>query len=78
MPESCNTNNTPLTLKERVRTWEFWKTLIFIVLGGTVGFLYYHFVGCSSGTCAITSNPYASIGFGAFLGYFLINRPCAC
>ena len=28
-----------------------------IIIGAVAGYLYYHFVGCSSGTCAITSKP---------------------
>lgn len=40
-----------------------------IALGAVGGFLYYYFVGCSTGTCPITSNPYISIVYGAVLGY---------
>jgi len=57
---------------------EYKLTIIGIIAGAVGGYLYYHFVGCASGTCAITSNPYASIAFGGFLGYFMGNRPCAC
>jgi len=78
MSDSCNTKNEPIPFKERLRTWDFWKPILFTLLGGLGGFLYYHFVGCASGTCAITSNPYASIVFGGFLGYFLVSSPCAC
>jgi hypothetical protein len=78
MSESCPVNKTPLPFKDRLKTWGFWKPLIMTTLGCLGGFLYYHFVGCASGTCAITSNPYASIAFGGFLGYFFVNRPCAC
>jgi len=28
-----------------------------MVVGGTGGFAWYYFVGCTSGTCPITSNP---------------------
>lgn len=31
------------------------------VLGGVSGYLYYYYIGCSNGTCAITSNPYKSV-----------------
>ena len=78
MPQTCNTNTEQLTIRERLRTWTFWKPVLFVMIGGAGGFLYYRFVGCASGTCAITSNPYASIAFGGFLGYFIVNRPCAC
>ena len=39
-----------------------------IVLGGLVGFAYYYFIGCKSGTCAITSNPIVSTMYGVLLG----------
>jgi hypothetical protein len=39
-------------------------------LGGPVlGFGYYKLVGCSSGACPITSNPYISTLFGAVMGF---------
>jgi len=47
------------------------KIIIGIVLGGVIGFLYYRFVGCSSGTCPITSNPFSSIIYGAVIGYLM-------
>jgi hypothetical protein len=44
-----------------------------IALGGTGGFAYYHYVGCASGTCPITSNPYISVAYGALMGYLLLD-----
>jgi hypothetical protein len=44
-----------------------------IMIGATAGFAYYHFVGCASGTCPITSNPYMSIGYGSLMGYLLFD-----
>ena len=78
MPDTCKTNKEILPIKERLKTWAFWKPVFFTVIGGAGGFIYYLFIGCASGTCAITSNPYASIAFGGFIGYFMVNRPCAC
>ena len=31
--------------------------IIGVLIGGIGGFVYYHFIGCASGTCPITSNP---------------------
>ncbi len=45
-----------------------WKLLVGIVIGGTAGFLYYYFIGCVSGSCPITSNPYGSILYGSLMG----------
>ncbi len=38
------------------------------ILGAIAGYAYYYFVGCASGTCAITSNPINSSLYGAFMG----------
>ncbi len=36
--------------------------------GAVAGFFYWNFVGCISGTCAITSDPLYSTLYGALLG----------
>lgn len=47
--------------------------LIGIVLGAIAGYMYYYFIGCSSGTCAITSKPVNSTAYGAMMGGLLFN-----
>lgn len=47
--------------------------IIGVVVGVIGGFVYYYYVGCQSGTCPITSNPYASIVFGGIFGYLLFD-----
>ena len=50
------------------------KITIFGVIAGAIGgYLYYHFVGCESGTCAITSKPLNSSLYGAMMGGLFIN-----
>jgi len=44
------------------------KLLIGVVIGGGLGFAYYKFAGCSTGTCPLTSNPIISALYGAVLG----------
>ena len=44
------------------------RLFIGAVVGGILGFAYYKFVGCNSGTCPLTSNPWLSAGYGGVLG----------
>jgi phage shock protein E len=39
--------------------------------GAVAGYLYYHFVGCGSGSCMITSRPVNSTLYGAVMGFLL-------
>jgi hypothetical protein len=48
-------------------------TGIGVVTGIIAGYLYYHFVGCLSGTCAITSKPLNSSLYGGLMGGLLFN-----
>lgn len=48
-------------------------TIIGIIAGAAGGYLYYHYVGCASGTCAITSKPVNSTLYGALMGALLFN-----
>ena len=45
--------------------------LIFVLPGLILGFLYWKFVGCTSGTCPITANWHTMVLFGGLIGYFL-------
>ncbi len=47
--------------------------LIGVVAGAIVGYLYYHFVGCGSGSCAITSKPLNSTLYGAVMGGLFLS-----
>lgn len=47
--------------------------IIGVAVGAVGGFLYYYFIGCQSGTCPITSNPYISIVYGALMGYLIFD-----
>jgi hypothetical protein len=59
------------TLKEYLTPRQLLKILAGIVIGGLSGFLYYYFIGCNSGTCPITSNPYNSILAGNLFGLII-------
>ena len=43
-------------------------------LGGVLGFIYYRIVGCSTGACPLTSNPYVSTLYGIALGALIGSR----
>ncbi len=47
------------------------RRIIGITLGALAGFAYYYFIGCESGTCPITSNPYITTLYGAAFGAVL-------
>lgn len=76
MSDSCQNRNNKPTAKEYFTSSAFIKTLLFVAGGILAGYLYYFYVGCSSGSCGITSNPYTSMLFGGAIGYFLNNSPC--
>ena len=44
-----------------------------IIAGAIAGYLYWKFVGCSSGSCAITSKPLNSSLYGALMGGLLFS-----
>lgn len=44
-----------------------------VIIGAIAGWCYWHFVGCASGTCAITSKPVNSSVYGAVLGGLLFS-----
>ncbi|MBL7727202.1 MAG: hypothetical protein JNM68_13310 [Dinghuibacter sp.] len=43
------------------------------VLGGIAGYIYWQQVGCSSGSCSITSKPLNSTLYGALMGALLLG-----
>lgn len=48
-------------------------TLLGVLIGALAGYLYYQFIGCSSGSCLITSNPVNSTLYGMIMGGLLFN-----
>jgi Family of unknown function (DUF6132) len=47
------------------------RILIGVVVGGGLGFGWYLLVGCSTGTCPLTSNPFTSTLFGMVMGVLI-------
>ena len=44
-----------------------------VIIGAAGGYAYYYYIGCASGTCPITSNPFISTAYGSLIG-FLISK----
>ena len=78
MENACNATPKPKIMKEFLRSWKFWRPVLGVLVGGLAGFLYYHFVGCSTGSCFITSHSYSTIIFGGLSGYLITSGPCTC
>jgi hypothetical protein len=46
-----------------------------VLAGAGIGFLYYYFIGCNSGSCPITGNPFNSMAVGGFMGFVWVFSP---
>jgi len=44
------------------------RIVIGIVIGGALGFANYKFIGCRTGTCPLSSNPWVSTVVGMVFG----------
>lgn len=75
MKETENSSNKFLAfLKNNI------TQIIGVVLGIVGGYIYYRSVGCTSGSCAITSNVWLSMAWGAAAGYLIAGmfKPGGC
>jgi hypothetical protein len=54
-------------MKDFIRKHHF--IILFTLVGGIGGFLYWKFIGCQSGTCPIKSRWYLSTLWGFAFGY---------
>ncbi len=50
-----------------------WLKIAGVLTGVLGGYLYYYYIGCVTGTCSITSNPYKMMFFGAIFGYLIFD-----
>lgn len=61
------------TLKTFIRNNFSYLSLAGLLIGAAGGYLYYYFIGCNSGSCAITSNPFMSVLWGAVFGFLVFD-----
>ena len=47
------------------------KVILYGLVGLGLGYAYYYFIGCYNGSCAISSNPYLTSGYGLGAGVFM-------
>ncbi len=54
-----------------MKKWMTWGAGLLI--GATSGYLYWYYVGCTNGSCAITSSPVSSTIYGGVMGLLLVS-----
>jgi len=69
--QSGNPSQTKKSLYQKIGKYFSIGAIIGIVVGAIGGYLYYHYIGCRSGSCPINSNPYISTLYGALIGYLI-------
>jgi len=47
------------------------KRILPVVAGAGLGYAYYYFVGCRTGSCPISGNPYVSTLYGGLVGFVM-------
>ncbi len=59
------------SLWSKIRKHNLFRLILGGLAGAVIGLLYWKFVGCSSGHCAITASPYRSAIMFSFMGALL-------
>ncbi len=49
-----------------------WLPVTGVIAGAVGGYLYWLYIGCDAGSCAITSKPLNSTAYGAVMGGLLL------
>ena len=57
----------------QLKNWVLKKKIAILttIIGAVAGYLYWSFIGCDSGTCAITSVWYRTTIYGAIMGWLV-------
>lgn len=56
-------------MKKKMKKWL--KPMLFTAGGAMAGLAYYYFIGCSSGTCPLTSHPLVTMVYMGLIGWLL-------
>ena len=56
-------------MNKKVKKWM--RPTLFTIGGALAGLAYYHFIGCATGSCPITSNPLSSMVYMGLIGWLL-------
>ena len=64
-------NTLPLERKTKRTAIMIVRLIIGVVVGGLLGYGAYRFIGCSTGTCPLTANPWISTILGIVFGAML-------
>lgn len=65
--------STPSTSEGKKKMHIAARIAIGVVLGAIAGFVWYRTVGCSGGSCPITSNPWTSMAYGGVMGALIAS-----
>ncbi len=58
----------------KITKHRFFRLALGILAGALLGFLYWKFVGCKSGTCPLTNNPYKTVVLFSLMGGLLAKE----
>ncbi len=58
-----------MNVNNKSKLWMY--RIIFTCIGAVVGYVYWFKIGCSSGTCPITSQWHNTMIYGALMGYLV-------
>ena len=63
-------------MKGHMKKWL--RPALFTLGGALAGLVYYYAVGCSTGSCVITSSPFTSMAYMALIGWLLSGAAGCC
>ena len=51
---------------------KYFRIVAGILFGAVLGYAWYYFIGCRTGSCPISGNPYISSAYGSVLGLLFV------